>query len=117
MKTFIYLDDERTSPVGVTHRVYTAREAVHLLTHMDSEILVNATLSLDHDLGDDTSGTGYTVACWLEHQANLNNWNRIPKIMLVHSANPAGAKNIQAAIFSIEKMRSAYLTSVKTPVE
>lgn len=31
-------------------------------------------LSLDHDLGDDAHGTGYTVLLWLEEQVALHNF-------------------------------------------
>ena len=60
----IFLDDEREEPPGWI-RVRWPDEAIELLKKGGVEII-----SLDHDLGDDTIGTGYDVVLWLEEQAN-----------------------------------------------
>lgn len=105
MKTYIYLDDERVTPANATHRVYTAPEAVRLLMSLKGQ-LSDATMSFDHDLGDDRLGTGYSVAVWIESKAHNGEWDYVPRTMTVHSANPAGAAKIRQAIASIEKMRA-----------
>jgi hypothetical protein len=63
-------------------------------------------LSLDHDLGDERdNGSGYEIAKWIERQAFEGNWKAVPKRITIHSGNPVGRKNMQAAIDSIERMR------------
>ena len=62
----VYLDDERTTPDGWV-RTYWPEEAIALLkTGAVTEI------SLDHDLGDDARGTGYSVLLWLEEQVAVH---------------------------------------------
>jgi len=56
----VYLDDERETPEGWV-RVYWPDEAIKLLSDG-----VVTEISLDHDLGDDTRGTGYDVVLWIE---------------------------------------------------
>ena len=52
----VFLDDERITPDGWV-RAYWPEDVIELLiTGQVSE------LSLDHDLGDDVHGTGYSVA-------------------------------------------------------
>lgn len=65
-------------------------------------------VSFDYDLGDvkETKGpvlaweehemTGYDVASWIEGEAFQGNMN--PVTYTVHSANPIGAKKIEAAM-------------------
>lgn len=68
-------------------------------------------MSVDHDLGLKDQAlygvepTGYTVLCELETWANQGWWDRIPQKFTIHSGNPVGRKNMQAAIDSIERMR------------
>lgn len=72
--------------------VYTAAEAIaELERHVFDAVF------LDHDLGGhqfvDSNGpepTGFTVARWM-----LNNPERIPPRVFVHSYNPVGAQNIK----------------------
>lgn len=93
----VYLDDERPTPDG-WHRVYTANEAIDLLkTGGVTEI------SLDHDLGDDQKfGTGYDVAAFIEEGAFFGTMQ--PVRWTIHSANPVGRQNMQAALESANKM-------------
>ena len=56
-------------------------------------------LSLDHDLGDDERGTGYTVLVWLEEQVVLH--GRKPPVLYVHSANLSAKIKMESAIASI----------------
>ena len=58
-------------------------------------------ISLDHDLGEDTAGTGYDVATWIEEAAYFKN---IPKLeWAIHSANPVGVENMQKGIQNADK--------------
>ena len=75
----VFLDDERTAPVG-WHQVRWPDEVIELLKKGKvSEI------SLDHDLGDDERGTGYDVVLWIEEQVITQGF--CPPKISVHSAN------------------------------
>ena len=92
----IYLDDERKTPEGYT-RTYTSAQTIAVLkTASNIDIL-----SLDHDLGEDDAGTGYTVTCWLEERAFNDDWDCIPKRFRVHSANPVGRKRMLQCLNNI----------------
>ncbi|WP_232466394.1 cyclic-phosphate processing receiver domain-containing protein [Burkholderia ubonensis] len=56
-------------------------------------------ISLDHDLGDDTRGTGYDVLEWIEAEVVLNGFK--PPQIRVHSANPSARAKMLAAIGAI----------------
>lgn len=107
----IFLDDVRDAPDESWIVVRSADECLKLLHDLGEAI---ETLSLDHDLGGvyDDDGfmefpTGMFVASALEAWAATGRWDRVPPIILIHSANPVGRKNMQAAIDSIERMRNA----------
>ncbi len=88
----VWLDDARPMPPDWTHHVRTASEAIALLCTGQVEAI-----SLDHDLGEETvSGSGYTVACWIEEAAVLG--NLAPITVAIHSANPVGVARMRAAI-------------------
>ena len=92
----VFLDDERTPPPGWT-RVYWPDEVIGLLkTGQVTE------LSLDHDLGDDQRGTGYSVVLWIEEEVALNGFN--PPRIKVHSANSSARAKMEAGIESIERL-------------
>ncbi len=88
----IWLDDIRTPPDGWIW-AKTAHEAIQYISARNvSEV------SLDHDLGaeDDAENSGYAVAKYIERAAYLG---QIPRIRWsVHSANPVGRKNMEAAL-------------------
>jgi len=92
----IYLDDIRKAPEGWT-KVISAEMAIQLLKTGDVE-----EISLDHDLGENKK-TGYDVAKWIEKQVLIKGF--ISPIILVHSANPVGRQNIEAAIKKIKELR------------
>ena len=93
----VYLDDERPTPEG-WHRVYTADEAITLLRAGGV-----TEISLDHDLGDDQKfGTGYDVAVFIEEGAFFGNVR--PVRWSIHSANPVGRQNMQAALENANRM-------------
>lgn len=101
----IWLDDERPAPPGWMH-VKKASEAFHILRN---EPDVDE-ISLDHDLGDDEDGTGYSVLVALERWAAAG-WldEYIPEKITVHSANSVGRRKMQAAIDSIERLRNGHV--------
>jgi len=58
-------------------------------------------VSLDHDLGDASNGTGYEVAKFIEEMAFRGALR--PMEVRVHSANPVGAKNMQSCIHNANR--------------
>jgi len=93
--TKVYLDDVREAPPG-WHRVYWPNEAIALL--MGGGV---TDLSLDHDLGDDTRGTGYDVVRWIEESVATRGF--VPPRITIHSANPVGRDRMLAGIAAIER--------------
>ncbi len=101
--TKLWLDDIRPAPEGWAH-VYWPMEAygplrVGNITH----------LSLDHDLGDDSRGTGYDVLTWIEEQIVTTGF-KPPEHITVHSANSSARIRMELAIKNIKKLDAAYTT-------
>lgn len=94
----VFLDDERPTPEG-WHRAYWPDEAIRLLETGTVE-----EISLDHDLGDDTRGTGYDVILWIEEAVALRRFK--PPRISVHSANSSAADNMRAGVLAIERLAS-----------
>jgi len=92
----IYLDDIRNTPEGFV-RCYWPEEVIQLLKNNNVGIL-----SLDHDLGDDNHGTGYTVLLWIEEQVICNNFIP-PNEIIVHSDNVSAKKKMLLAIENIKR--------------
>jgi len=92
----VFLDDERAPPDGWT-LVRWPDEAIELLKTGDVEII-----SLDHDLGDDSIGTGYDVVLWIEEQVAMN--KMVPPIIKVHSANTSARIKMLAGIEAIARL-------------
>lgn len=93
----IWVDDERPMPKGFDHHVKTSAEAIELLQRG------NVTgISLDHDLGGvNECETGYFIAQFIEIAAH-NGW--IPKLeWAIHTANPVGRRNMEAALRNADK--------------
>lgn len=90
----VYLDDLRPTPAGWI-RVYWPFEAIDLLIEGGVEVI-----SLDHDLGDDTQGTGYDVLTWLEQHVQDEPTFVLPEV-LIHTANSSARKRMQSALKSI----------------
>ena len=89
----VFLDDERETPAGWT-RVFWPEEAIALLaTGQVTEI------SLDHDMGDDSHGTGYDVILWIEEAVYTSDF--VPPEIRVHSANPSARRRMELGIGSI----------------
>lgn len=93
----IFLDDERVTPPGWV-RTYWPDEAIKLL---DKGGVTE--ISLDHDLGDDTRGTGYDVIVWIEEAVITRDF--IPPIIKVHSANSSAKVKMQLGIDNINRYR------------
>ena len=91
----VFLDDLRPTPEG-WHRAYWPDEVFALLESGDVTIV-----SLDHDLGDDSRGTGYDVIVWIEEAVVTRGF--IPPEILIHSANPAGRERMVHGIQSIQR--------------
>jgi hypothetical protein len=91
----IYLDDERPCPKGWIP-VYTYQSCIDIL-----QAFKPTHLSLDHDLGEEK--TGYDVVKWIESKTFLDSKYQ-PPIMTIHSANPAGRKNMELGISSIKRI-------------
>lgn len=91
----VFLDDRRDTPEGWV-RCYWPDEVIDLLKTGKVEAV-----SLDHDLGDDARGTGYTVIQWIEEQVHLEDfW---PPEMFCHSDNAPGRERIQKGIEEINR--------------
>lgn len=101
----IWLDDIRDAPDETWTVVRTPQDALREITWASVQDIPFEILSLDHDLGDDYF-TGYYLMTYLEECAYKDEWDMIPEMFQIHSANPVGRKNMQAAIDSIERMRN-----------
>lgn len=91
----IYLDDQRPTPRGWIGVLWPEDAIAFLQTGQVTH------LSLDHDLGDDSHGTGYDVVVWVEEQTALYGFT--PPIMTVHSDNGPGRQRMLAGIESITR--------------
>jgi len=98
----LWLDDIRPAPEGWTW-VKTAREAFDILGNNPDV----TEISLDHDLGEDQD-SGYAIVETLERWAAYGGLDKyIPEEIHIHSANPVGRKNMQAAIDSINRFKGS----------
>jgi hypothetical protein len=95
MDIHLWLDDERPAPAGWQH-VRTAAEAIAALRAGGV-----VEISLDHDLGEDSAGTGYDVACAIEREAAEGGLAGLR--WRIHSANPVGRAKMEAALRSAER--------------
>ncbi|MCY1261639.1 hypothetical protein D9M68_109290 [compost metagenome] len=57
---------------------------------------------MDHDLGDDTRGTGYDVILWIEEAVALRGFKTLR--IIVHSANSSAVDKMQAGVLAIERL-------------
>lgn len=106
MSIKLYLDDTRPCPPGWTLVKWPDEAMPFLLAEQVSD------LSLDHDLGNDNRGTGYTLIAWLEEQVAVNKL-RPPAHISIHSGNPVGRTRMQAAIDGIKRTAKSYIESVE----
>lgn len=92
----VYLDDVREAPEGWV-RAYNLSDAIgYLKSGKVTE------MSLDHDLGDDSAGSGYDVLTWIEQAVAIYDFR--PPTLTIHSANPVGRDRMAVAIDSIYRL-------------
>ncbi len=89
----LYLDDEREAPPG-WHLVKTSDEAIEFLKGGSV-----TEISLDHDLGDDESGTGYDVILWIEKTVVEEGF--IPQKIHIHTANSSARVKMELGVKKI----------------
>lgn len=92
----VFLDDERPAPEGWS-LVRWPEQVIALLQTGQVDAI-----SLDHDLGDDEHGTGYTVVLWIEEAVATRAFK--PPQITVHSANVSARAKMLAGIARIEQM-------------
>lgn len=85
----VYLDDFRPTPSGWISARWPGDVIALLKTGKVTHV------SLDHDLGDDSIGTGYDVLLWIEN-AVVNEDFEAPEIT-VHTANPSAEEKMERA--------------------
>lgn len=90
----VFLDDERPTPDGWV-RCYWPHEVIELLKTGNVEVV-----SLDHDLGDDSKGTGMDVCNWIEQIVYENGFDGgfIPPAVILHTVNPVGKLDMELSI-------------------
>lgn len=92
----VWLDDVRPMPEGFDLHVFDAQTAINALRTGKVTLI-----SFDHDLGAaDQMETGYMVAKWIEREAEAGALKKLD--WQIHSANPAGRKNIEMAMKNAE---------------
>ena len=89
----LFLDDLRKPPKG-WKLVRWPDEAIDLLKA--GEV---TEISLDHDLGDDSRGTGYDVILWLEEQVVVHGFK--PPIIKIHTSNTSARMKMEAGLATI----------------
>ena len=102
---FIFLDDIRIPPPGAI-LCRTAEEAMKLLETGEVDYI-----SFDHDLGLGLSG--YDVAKYIE-QLVFEGSIQCPR-WTIHSANPVGRNNIEAAMKAAERFAATYKRDIGLP--
>ncbi|AHF91380.1 hypothetical protein OPIT5_15300 [Opitutaceae bacterium TAV5] len=95
----VWLDDVREAPEG-WQRVFWPDEAIALLQRGSV-----TGISLDHDLGDDTRGTGYDVIAWIEEAVAVRGF--VAPEIRIHSANPVGRERMLRGIAAIERISAS----------
>jgi len=95
----IFLDDIRPAPGGWI----LTRTVDETIRYLSSSKVTH--LSLDHDIGSFVE-TGNDVLIWLEEQAYLGNFGVIPRVIQIHTANPAAVKRMEQAVESIRRLKS-----------
>ena len=103
----LWLDDERDpKDPYIKHGFYSKGDEVWVKTPAEAINHLSqgkvSFISLDHDLGLDSSGeSGMTVAKWIEAAAYNGELKRLE--WDVHSQNPVGRKAIQQAMNNAER--------------
>lgn len=95
MKTKLWIDDLRPPPDDTWEWAKDLGDTWDLLDMQEFELI-----SFDHDLGGDQ--TTMPIARWIEEQANEG--KRQPPKWAIHSANPVGRQNLEAALTSADTL-------------
>ncbi len=95
----VWLDDVRAAPPGWER----CRWPEDVITLLKTGLVTD--LSLDHDLGDDRRGTGYTVLVWLERMVADDGRFPVPVIAL-HTQNPVARERMAQTLVAIERRRT-----------
>jgi len=99
----IYLDDIRNAPDDSWTVI---RDPNKVMMDYITTFAIIDEISFDHDLGENVA-TGYDLLCWIERNFAEGTFYGIKDCKFsIHSANPVGCKNMQAAIASIERLRN-----------
>lgn len=112
MQVKLWLDDERDPSVPNIQNYFGAegneiwvKTAAVAINYLQQGNVVS--ISLDHDLGPASAGTGMDVAKWIEEQAYHGTLPRLN--WSVHSLNPIGKKNITRAMLKADEFWSAQI--------
>jgi hypothetical protein len=92
----VWLDDERPAPDGWL----CARRPEEAIAHLQSGLVTH--LCLDHDLGDDASGTGYDVLVWIEEAVTRG--FEPPNVITIHSINAGARPRMELAVAEIRQL-------------
>lgn len=103
----VFLDDERPTPPGWIAARWPDEAITLLQTGQVTE------LSLDHDLGNDEIGTGYSVLLWIEKAVALNSF--VPPAINIHTANASARQKMMLALRSIERLTARGLNTDDRP--
>lgn len=95
----VYLDDMRSTPEGWV----TCRWPSEVIDLLEAEKVTH--ISLDHDLGDDKTGTGYDVLKWIEYEVAVNGFVPPPHIY-IHTSNPSARQQMELAVASIRRLEN-----------
>jgi len=98
-KINLWIDEHRLPPDEYIAWCTNSTNAINFIDKFWGRIEV---ISFDHDLGEESYGTGYDVLKFIEEKVYRFSWE--PRMEFrIHSANPVGRKNMQAAIVSISQ--------------
>lgn len=90
----LWIDDLRPPPDDTWDWAKSSAEAFDLMDMQEYDLV-----SFDHDLGGDD--TSMPVAKWIEEQAYEGKMQ--PPKWAIHSANPVGRQNLEAALISADR--------------
>jgi hypothetical protein len=106
----LWLDDERDpkdpytqSEFGAMGDEVWAKTAAVAINYLKQGRVT--AISLDHDLGPASAGTGQDVANWIEEQAFHGTLRRLE--WTVHSLNPVGKKSMVQALMNADRYWNA----------
>ena len=93
----VYLDSKLPAPEGWVSCGLLNEGLEHLKTRKVTH------LSLDPDMGDDRTGTGYDALLWIESAVVQGNFH--PPVITVHAVNPVHVASKMKRMIEIIKIR------------